>query len=221
VFHLGDVFVNGIDTRKAEETITRFVKAFFGDTKCSPNKDEYGLYIAAAAALRSADLSRQVGAAIFSSNGEIISLGCNEVPKASGGTYWTDDDPPIFRDVDIGVDANEDRKREILCDLIVRMKKEGFLSNLVTRLEFPADLITRTPMHTGLTTLTRMCPHTRMPTGPTTLTRTLGMADDTGYVGDANPATLWTIFSRARSKTRPASLLVAAGKGLASPDVCC
>jgi deoxycytidylate deaminase len=137
VFHLGDVFVDGIDPVKADETIRRFIRAFFGDTKASPNKDEYGLYIAAAASLRSADLSRQVGAAIFSNEGEIISLGCNEVPKAGGVTYWIDDDPPIFRDVDVGVDANQDRKTEIIYDLVIRMGQEGFLSKEIARMRNP------------------------------------------------------------------------------------
>lgn len=134
VFHLGDVFVNGIDRQKAHETIQRFIRAFFGDNKASPNKDEYGLYIASAASLRSADLSRQVGAAIFSKRGEVISLGCNEVPKPEGGTYWIDDDPPISRDVDIGVDANSERKNEIFYDLIDRMINAGFLSKQLTDL---------------------------------------------------------------------------------------
>jgi len=137
VFHLGDVFVNGIDPTRADETIRHFIKAFFGDTKASPNKDEYGLYIAAAAALRSADLSRQVGAAIFSKEGEIISIGCNEVPKAGGGTYWIDGVKPIFRDIEIGVDANQDRKTEIIYDLVIRLGQEGFLSNTIARLKAP------------------------------------------------------------------------------------
>ena len=137
VFHLGDIFVNGIDAAMAQVTIRRFIKAFFGDTKASPSKDEYGLYIAAAAALRSADLSRQVGAAIFSKQGEIISLGCNEVPKAGGGTYWTDDEGTIYRDVDIGRDPNQDRKAEIVYDLLMRMGKEKFLSSELTKLKAP------------------------------------------------------------------------------------
>ena len=40
------------------------------------------MFAAKAAALRTLDLSRQVGAAIFSADGEIISMGSNEVPKA-------------------------------------------------------------------------------------------------------------------------------------------
>lgn len=142
VFHLGDVFVDGIAPEQANETIRRFIRAFFGDTKASPNKDEYGLYVAAAAALRSADLSRQVGAAIFSKRGEIISIGCNEVPKAGGDAYWTDDVPPIFRDIEIGVDANQDRKTEIVHDLVIRMGQEGFLSNTIARLKDPEKVAT-------------------------------------------------------------------------------
>jgi deoxycytidylate deaminase len=134
VFHLGDVFVDGIEPAVAEKTIRRFVRAFFGDTKASPSKDEYGLYIAAAASLRSADLSRQVGAAIFSKQGEVISLGCNEVPKASGVTYWTDDDEPISRDVDIGHDPNQERKDEILYDLLARMGRQRFLSDKLIKM---------------------------------------------------------------------------------------
>lgn len=134
VFHLGDVFTDGIDKQKSDLTINRFINAFFGRNDCSPNKDEYGLYIASAAALRSVDLSRQVGAAIFSKSGEVLSLGCNEVPKAGGGTYWSDDDQPIYRDIEMGGDANQDRKNEMLFDLIQRMSKESILAERLQRL---------------------------------------------------------------------------------------
>lgn len=129
VFHLGDVFVDGINKDRAGATIDRFIRAFFGDTSISPTKDEYGLYIATAAALRSVDLSRQVGAAIFSKRGEVITLGCNEVPKANGGTYWSDDDYQTpHRDVELGRDPNQERKNEIIYDLLDRMFDEGFLA---------------------------------------------------------------------------------------------
>jgi deoxycytidylate deaminase len=82
---------------------------------------EYGLFLAKAAALRSLDLSRQVGAAIFSDKGEIIALGANEVPKAGGGAYWPDsgDDD---RDYRRGYDSNDQRKRQILGELISNLK---------------------------------------------------------------------------------------------------
>lgn len=135
VFHLGDVFVDGTNAEKSSETMHRFVKALFGATGISPSKDEYGLYIAAAAGLRSVDLSRQVGAAIFSKASEVIALGCNEVPKAGGGTYWSDDAGPKYRDVEIGTDANQERKNEIFFDLVERLGKEHFLSRSMSALE--------------------------------------------------------------------------------------
>jgi deoxycytidylate deaminase len=135
VFHLGDVFVNGIDRANARATIARFIRAFFGHNGESPTKDEYGLYTATAASLRSIDLSRQIGAAIFSSNGEIVSMGCNEVPKRGGGTYWCDDPDPPHRDFERGFDANQERRAEIIFDLLQRMNVEGLLSDKIKRLK--------------------------------------------------------------------------------------
>ncbi|UHC14452.1 deaminase [Methylobacterium currus] len=134
VFHLGDVFVDGIDASKADQTLQAFVKAFFGFNGASPTKDEYGLYTATAAALRSIDLSRQVGAAIFSSRGEVISLGCNEVPKAGGGTYWVDGEGEKFRDFEKGSDPNQKRRDEIIYDFVERMSKEQLLSTALKKL---------------------------------------------------------------------------------------
>jgi deoxycytidylate deaminase len=127
VFHLGDVFVRGTEQSEIESTVRRFIEALFGHNGISPNKDEYGLYAAAGAALRSIDLSRQVGAAIFTSDGEIISLGCNEVPKALGGTYWFDQ-TQSFRDFEIGHDKNHNRKAEILYDFSQTLASENMLS---------------------------------------------------------------------------------------------
>ncbi len=59
-FHLADVFTDGLDLKKMQTTLERFVQAFFGRNDISPTKDEYGMYAARSAALRSADLSRQV-----------------------------------------------------------------------------------------------------------------------------------------------------------------
>lgn len=85
------------------------------------------MYTAAAASLRSIDLSRQVGAAIFSQDGEIISLGCNEVPKAFGGTYWDDDPTEKFRDFEKKTDPNQNRKYEILNDLLKSLISNGII----------------------------------------------------------------------------------------------
>jgi deoxycytidylate deaminase len=81
------------------------------------------MYMAKAAALRSLDLSRQVGAAIFTKEGEIITLGCNEVPKGGGGTYWTEDK---FDDRDYrrGEDPNDRIKKNNVLELLERLNKK-------------------------------------------------------------------------------------------------
>lgn len=138
-FHLADVFVNGAQRNEMETHIERFIQAFFGRTDITPSKPEYGMYAAKSASLRSADLSRQVGAAIFTDDGELITQGCNEVPKAFGGTYW-DLELPDHRDVKIGQDPNENLKNEILKDLFDRLKQAGLLSKKATALGTAADI---------------------------------------------------------------------------------
>lgn len=118
IFHDADFIINSDNNSKhVEEQISRFCEAIFSSNRISPTKYEYGMFMAKAAALRTTDLSRQVGAAIFSSKGEIVCLGSNEVPKGTGGTYWGDDvyDDREFRR---GYDSNDKRKRELLRDLI-------------------------------------------------------------------------------------------------------
>lgn len=126
-FHLADVFVDGINRDQMRNGLDRFFQAFFGRVDIGPSKWEYGMYAAKAASLRSTDLSRQVGAAIFSAEGEIVTQGCNEVPKAFGGTYW-DGEEPDFRDVQLGYDPNDQVKKEVMRDLLERLSKAGLLA---------------------------------------------------------------------------------------------
>jgi len=127
-FHLGDVFIDGLSKNNMDRQLTRFIQAFFGRTDIAPTKQEYGMYAAKSASFRSSDLSRQVGAAIFTDDGELITQGCNEVPKAMGGTYW-DSETPDFRDVRLGYDPNEILKKDILRDLFDRLAKADLLSS--------------------------------------------------------------------------------------------
>jgi deoxycytidylate deaminase len=117
IFHDAD-FIASIDAHESIETqINRFCELIFGSNSISPTRTEYGLFLAKAAALRTLDLSRQVGAAIFTPNGDIVALGTNEVPRAGGGTYWSEDQ---FDDRDFKRkhDSNFQRKREILAQLM-------------------------------------------------------------------------------------------------------
>ena len=120
IFHDADFVVNSdISKPNAEEQIKRFCEALFSSNSVSPTKQEYGMFMAKAAALRTLDLSRQVGAAIFSPDGEIVCLGSNEVPKAKGGSYWEDEEFDD-RDHKRKFDANDRRKQELLKDLATR-----------------------------------------------------------------------------------------------------
>lgn len=111
-FPLADLFLDIDDPPSAQQALRKFLAAFFGSNSESPSREEYGMYIAKSASLRSLDLSRQVGAAIFSQKGEVITLGCNEVPKAGGGTYWTGDQPDA-RDYIFGQDENQRERVKI------------------------------------------------------------------------------------------------------------
>ena len=120
-FPMADVIIHGQSEETIRVSLTRFLRAFFNDKFISPTKDEYGMFLAKAASLRSLDLSRQVGAAIFQESGEVISCGCNEVPKAGGGTYWAEDDHDA-RDFKRGYDSNAQMKMTILADSYRRLQ---------------------------------------------------------------------------------------------------
>ncbi|MDT8757325.1 deaminase [Sphingomonas psychrotolerans] len=139
VFHLADVVVDGISHSKMRTDIERFINALFGLNETAPTKQEYGMYSAHSASLRSTDLSRQVGAAIFSREGVVLAQGCNEVPKAFGGTYW-DGEEPDYRDIKLGKDSNDVLKMDVLKDLIERMKKNGILSDKVVKAGSPTQI---------------------------------------------------------------------------------
>lgn len=126
IFHLGDFFANCSDSVRLSESCQHFIRAFFGDNSKSPNRDEFGAYTAAAAALRSADLTRQVGAAVFSHAGDIISLGCNEVPKSGGGSYWYGDNA-VMRDIERGAEQNNVEKQRIIMDALLRLQRIGLI----------------------------------------------------------------------------------------------
>jgi deoxycytidylate deaminase len=87
--HLADYFIRN-DTVTVEDRrlkVDRALALLHGDQSITPTDVEQGMYAAYAAGLRSACLSRQVGASIVSSSGEILATGCNDVPKAGGGLY--------------------------------------------------------------------------------------------------------------------------------------
>jgi len=139
-FPLGDVFINGLAKNEIHEQIHRFIHALFGRNNMAPSKEEFGMYAAKAASLRSSDLSRQVGAAIFNITGELVAQGCNEVPRAFGGIYLAEEQPDN-RDVMLGYDPNEQTKRRILRDLFKRLWDINFLSNDAVDIGSPEAIV--------------------------------------------------------------------------------
>lgn len=87
--HQANYFVRNATENKEDlhEPIRRFLQTVFGVALHTPTRDEKGMMEAAAAAVRSACLSRQVGAAIYNTDGDLLGVGCNDVPKFRGGLY--------------------------------------------------------------------------------------------------------------------------------------
>ncbi|MER9295744.1 deaminase [Mesorhizobium sp. M0621] len=130
IFHDADFIINTDAEQSVHKQIDRFCELLFGSNALSPTRMEYGMFLAKAAALRTLDLSRQVGAAVFSPTGEILALGSNEVPKATGGTYWHDEDHDD-REYVRQHDSNDQRKREILSELIKIIDPERSVNDLL------------------------------------------------------------------------------------------
>lgn len=87
--HLSDYFIrnDSVTVEDRNKKIDRVLALLHGDQSITPTDAEQGMYAAYAAGLRSACLSRQVGASIVSQSGEILATGCNDVPRAGGGLY--------------------------------------------------------------------------------------------------------------------------------------
>lgn len=86
---LADYFIRNDSMAAAgkQDRLSRFLNLVHGDQSITPTETEFGMFAAYSASLRSACLSRQVGAAITANSGEVIATGCNDVPKAGGGLY--------------------------------------------------------------------------------------------------------------------------------------
>lgn len=97
-FHMADFFVDNSEPRNGEdgqgnpdwtvhEDLTRLIKIVSHDELVRPTVAETAMHQAHSASMRSACLSRQVGAALVDRAGNIIATGTNEAPKAGGGVY--------------------------------------------------------------------------------------------------------------------------------------
>jgi deoxycytidylate deaminase len=120
VFQLADAFVTTDDAERLSTQLSRSLDLLFSKPVVSPTADEYAMFMAYAASLRSADLSRQVGAVIANPHNDIIATGANDVPRFGGGLYW-----PVpgqdQRDYILGEDSNEREKRRITLRIMKKL----------------------------------------------------------------------------------------------------
>jgi len=116
-FALADLFVDSESPTSIETNLPRFFDLLFGSPFITPTRDEYCMFIAHASAVRSASLSRQVGAVVATGDGDILSVGANEVPRAGGGLYW-EGDQPDGRDFVGGYDTSTKRRQILVGDIL-------------------------------------------------------------------------------------------------------
>ena len=140
-FPLADYFVDVSARSSIAAQVKRFVEIIFSHPFQTPLKDEFGMFQARGAALRSSDLSRQVGAAIANSDGDVVALGCNDVPKWGGGLYWSDDERDE-RDFQRGYDSSAIYKHQILAETLARLRESGIFGTETSGIN-PLDLAER------------------------------------------------------------------------------
>lgn len=125
-FQLADFFIDlDNDLDKVKKSIWRILDLIFGNPYLTPTFDEFAMFMAFTSSLRSADLSRQVGAVIAKEN-EIIAMGANDCPKAGGGLYWPiyDTRTKEIKDIDSGRDytrsgdSNKFEQNKIIQEII-------------------------------------------------------------------------------------------------------
>lgn len=122
-FHLADAFVDAT-RHDVEQQTARVVDLLFGHPHGHPTFEEHAMFLAQAAAMRSADLSRQVGAVIVSADRLVLASGANEVPAPGGGTYW-EGDPHDQRDFKRGFDANAREREGIFAEVLELARSHG------------------------------------------------------------------------------------------------
>ena len=150
-FHLADFFIHlGNQDLSWKSSLWRILDLVFQNPYITPNFDEYAMFMAFASALRSADLSRQVGA-VIARNDEILATGANDCPKPGGGLYWPEYDAATHsytdrengRDYKRGEDSNKKEQRKII---------DGVLSLLDKNVDRP--MVEAALLKSGITDLT-------------------------------------------------------------------
>ena len=131
VFQLCDLFVSPVVSPGARtslfDQIYRFARLILGDLGETPWAEEQFMFHAFAASLRSGALGRQVGAVLVTPTGEILGVGCNEVPKGGGGLYHAGEHYDR-RDIHVDRDSVNVHADQILVEILEMARHAGWLA---------------------------------------------------------------------------------------------
>ncbi|WP_160174193.1 deaminase [Sphingopyxis sp. MWB1] len=134
-FHLADFFLSMHGDFQSR--LDGFFQNIFSYPYATPTRCEMHMFQASSIALKSADLSRQIGAVIANAQGDAVAQGCNEVPLPGGGSFWIDDvGKRDNRDFTTGRDFNAVKKIDIIEELIKFLAEKD-----VNVLNLPSDQI--------------------------------------------------------------------------------
>jgi deoxycytidylate deaminase len=117
-------FENNYDkSDKIDGECRRLLNLIFQDSIITPRQDEHGMHLAFVEARKSACMSRQVGAAIVSKEGDVLSLGHNDVPEFGGGLYDSEstNDRRCFANSRV---CHNDLEKGVILDSIIAKIKE-------------------------------------------------------------------------------------------------
>ncbi|AWG62844.1 hypothetical protein [Mycobacteroides abscessus] len=128
VFADADYFLPVRRGEKWTDHVERFLEGVFDAPFITPNQDEDAMRQAKAASLRSASLSRQVGAVVVPADGDPFLLGSNEVPKPGGGQF-REGDSPDFRDFQTGFDPNPTYVDRLLIEVFGRLAAAKYFTD--------------------------------------------------------------------------------------------
>jgi deoxycytidylate deaminase len=135
-FCLADVFIEATE-KQYKSQVDRFLELVFGHPFKTPSREEHAMFLAYASAARSAQLGRQVGAAIATPEGEVLAVGMNEVPSRRGGVYW-EGDADDRRDHKREIDSNAEQRGLIVESICAKLTADVIsapaISELINRL---------------------------------------------------------------------------------------
>lgn len=120
-FSKGHYFISEIAPEGVPSQVKRFVHLLFGNPFIPPTTDEFNMFHADGAALRSLDLSRQVGA-VITKDMSIVSMGWNDVQKM--GSFLDPEKDIQSYDFSKGYELNSRLRKESIDEIVNRIRHE-------------------------------------------------------------------------------------------------